>query len=279
MREIKRKIREYKSIAVLFLMVVALATDVQGQGGLLVSPRRVIFEGLRRTQELNLANAGSDTAEYEVSLVEMRMKEDGSFEEITKSDSDEHFASSYIKIFPRFVSLGPSESQTIKVQLINTKPLPPGEYRSYIYFKSEPKGKITPPLKKMVTNLSVKMLPIVGIAIPVIVRVGENNTKLGISDLVFQNIKGELPRLSGKFNRTGTMSIYGDVTVAYIPDEGKKVIVGIIKGMAIYTPNKARSFKIDLKDIDYQKGKLHIEYAKREEEKVTKILEADLDIQ
>ena len=58
--------------------------------GLLVIPRRVVFEGTKRTQELNLANAGGDTTKYTISIVEIRMKEDGSFEEVSASEADKH---------------------------------------------------------------------------------------------------------------------------------------------------------------------------------------------
>ena len=36
--------------------------SVLGQGNLLLMPRRVIFEGAKRYEELNLANTGRDTA-------------------------------------------------------------------------------------------------------------------------------------------------------------------------------------------------------------------------
>jgi len=75
------------------------------QGNLLITPRRVVFEGNKRTQELNLANTGQDSAKYNVSMIQYRMKEDGSFEEITIPDPGQNFADKYVRFFPRTVSL------------------------------------------------------------------------------------------------------------------------------------------------------------------------------
>ena len=56
---------------------------LKAQGNLLITPKRVVFEGSRRSMDLNLANIGNDTATYAISMVQIRMNEDGSFETIT----------------------------------------------------------------------------------------------------------------------------------------------------------------------------------------------------
>jgi hypothetical protein len=91
------------------------------QGNLLLLPGRVIFEGSKRYEELNLANSGKDTARYVISLMHVRMKEDGGFEEISQPDSGENFADKFIRFFPHSVVLGPGESQVVKIQLDKNK--------------------------------------------------------------------------------------------------------------------------------------------------------------
>ena len=66
----------------LLFMTILLSQEVQAQGDLLITPRRVVFEGAKRSQELILSNMGKDTAKYNVSIMQFRMKEDGSFQEI-----------------------------------------------------------------------------------------------------------------------------------------------------------------------------------------------------
>ena len=76
--------------AALLLFVIA-PSIAYSQGNLLVTPRRVVFDGSRRVMELNLANTGADTSKYNVSLIQYRMNEDGSFTEITEPDPGQLF--------------------------------------------------------------------------------------------------------------------------------------------------------------------------------------------
>ena len=71
-----------------FLLIVIISFSsfllkATAQGNLLVTPKRVVFEGLKRSEELNLANVGSDTATYMISFIQIRMKVDGYVETIT----------------------------------------------------------------------------------------------------------------------------------------------------------------------------------------------------
>ena len=74
----------------------------------------------QKFQEINLANVGKDTSIYVVSVIDIRMKDDGSFEQITVPDSGQNFAGKYLRFFPRRVTLAPNEAQVVKIQLIKT---------------------------------------------------------------------------------------------------------------------------------------------------------------
>ena len=120
------------------LLLLFFGPQLYAQGNLLVAPRRLIFDGSKKYQEINLANVGTDTATYMISVMDIRMKEDGSFEQITEPDSGQNFAGKYLRFYPRKVILAPNESQVIKIQLVKTNELSTGEYRSHLYFRSEP---------------------------------------------------------------------------------------------------------------------------------------------
>jgi P pilus assembly chaperone PapD len=243
----------------------AVSIQIQAQGNLLVTPRRVVFDSKKKIQELNLANTGKDTARYVISIIDIRMKEDGSFEQITEPDSGQLFAGKQLRIFPRSVVLAPNEAQVIKVQVTKSEQLEPGEYRSHIYFRAVPSKK---PLgeEEAADNskeIAVRLTPVFGISIPVIIRSGASDTKVNISDISLETIDQEAPKLNLKFNRTGNMSVYGDLTVNFIPPKGKTKQVASIKGIAIYTPNTARNLHVDLdktSGIDYRSGKFQIVY-------------------
>lgn len=260
------------------------SAEVIGQGNLLITPRRVVFEGQKRTEELNLANTGQDSARYNVSIVQYRMKEDGLFEEITTPDPGQNFADKYIRFFPRSVTLGPNEAQVVKMQLTRTDQLAPGEYRSHVYFRSVPKETALgeEKVKKDTSAISVKLVPIFGITIPVIIRVGQSTMKTTLSDLKLNIVNDTTVRLKITFNRTGNMSVYGDVKVDYISQQGSPITVGIVKGIAVYTPNDKRVFVMDLDKkagVNYHTGSLHLTYSSQSDTKPEKFAEADLILQ
>ncbi len=244
------------------------------QGNLLITPRRVAFDGTKRSEELNLANVGTDSATYIISFIQIRMKEDGTFEKITEPDSAQLFADKYLRFFPRTVTLAPNEAQTIKVQVIRSNEMQPGEYRSHLYFRAVPNEK--PLGEKEVSkdsSISVRIVPIFGISVPVIIRSGEVSSKVELSNVSFKVENDTLPVVNMTFNRSGKMSVYGDVSVDYISANGKVTRVGNIKGMAVYAPNAKRNVRLPLdkkiSNKDYQTGKLKINYTDQSFKPVT----------
>jgi hypothetical protein len=272
------------SVSALFGITILILNDLNAQGNLLITPRRVVFEGSKKSMDLNLANTGLDSATYAISLVQIRMKDDGGFETITEPDPGQRFADQNIRYFPRSVTLGPSEAQVVKIQLIRSNELETGEYRSHFYFRAVPKVR---PLGeeeaiKDTTTISVKLTPIFGITIPVIIRVGEYSANVTLSELALQIVDDTIPRLSLTFNRTGSMSVYGDLVVDHISPQGKITRAGIANGIAVYTPNTVRRFQFNLNKIpgiDYRSGTLRIRYSAPSDVKPAKYAEAELILQ
>jgi P pilus assembly chaperone PapD len=263
--------------------IVISPDDSMAQGNLLITPRRVVFEGSKRSMDLNLANTGNDTATYAISLMQIRMKEDGGFETITEPDPDQRFADRFIRFFPRSVTLGPNEAQTVKIQLIRSNELEPGEYRSHFYFRSIP--RISPlgeqAKAKDTTTISVMLTPVFGITIPAIIRVGESTAKVTISDLGFVMENDTIPRFSMVFYRSGNMSVFGDLTVDYISTRGKIIRVGMANGVAVYTPNSKRRFQFNLNKVpgvDFRTGTLRVIYTASSDIMPVRLAEAELPL-
>ena len=245
-------------------LFILLSSNLFAQGDLLITPRRVVFEGNKQTQELAIANTGNDTARYNVSFVQYRMNEDGSFEQITEPDPGQLFADKYMRIFPRTVTLGPNESQTVRMQFRKTPDMQPGEYRSHLYFRAVPDEK---PLgaddEVDTTNIGIRLIPIFGITIPVIARVGDLTAELSLNDLSLDKNTDTVPVLNITFNRIGDKSVFGDITVDWKDNSGSEVQVGIVRGIAVYTPNTIRRFSMRLRNlpnVDYSRGKLIVKY-------------------
>jgi hypothetical protein len=206
------------------------------------------------------------------------MKEDGGFETITEPDPEQKFADRYIRFFPRSVTLGPNEAQVVKVQLIRSGELEPGEYRSHFYFRALPKAKPLGEKEAPVdsTAISVRLTPVFGITIPVIIRVGQSDVKVILSDLSYDPAANIL-RLT--FNRTGTMSVYGDLAIDHVSPQGKVTRVGIASGVAVYTPNKTRKFQMGInliQGVDLKTGKLLVSYSASSDVKPVRYAEAEL---
>jgi hypothetical protein len=279
MRSVLRSTHPMKAIS-LFVMAVVFVTVSQAQGNLLVTPKRVVFEGPKRSEELNLANIGKDSATFLISFIQIRMKEDGTFEKINEPDAGQHFADKNVRFFPRTVTLAPNEAQTVKIQLTKAGELASGEYRSHLYFRALPTGQ---PLGEedpiADSSISVKLTPVFGISMPIIIRVGESNSQVAFSEVAFVE-RETVPFVKIVFARSGNMSVYGDVTVDYISPLGKIIRAGSIKGLAVYTPNAVRQFQLALNknpEIDYHSGKLRLTYLDQSP-KANKLAEKEISL-
>lgn len=269
------------SFSLLLILSVFASLDSFAQGNLLINPKRLVFDGQKRSQEINLANVGKDTARYVISFIQIRMKTDGSFEEITEPDPGQNYADKNLRIFPRTVVLGPNEAQLVKIQLSQTSKLLPGEYRSHLYFRAleeeKPLGQEAP--SRDSSALSVKLTAIFGISIPVIIRIGESTAQINLTEVQLKNDNGSEPVLKARFNRTGNMSVYGDLTIRHQSIDGKLTQVGLVKGISVYTPNLVRDMQVKLDPaagIDYKSGKLLITYTSQAEDKAELMAQAEL---
>lgn len=253
------------SLLAILLGLALLPVNLCAQGNLLITPRRVVFEGNKQSQELTLANTGTDTAKYTVSFVQYRMTEDGSFIQIEQPDEGQLFADKYLRFFPRSVTLPPNGSQVIRMQYRKMPDMQDGEYRSHVYFRAVPNEKLLgeEQTNSDTTSIGIKLVPIFGISIPVIIRNGDLDVKVELTNINIDTKSDTVPNLSLTFERSGSKSVYGDLSVTWLPAQGEPVEVGIVRGLAVYTPNKIRRFKMQLHNfqgVNYKTGKLLLKF-------------------
>jgi hypothetical protein len=252
-------------ILVLFLFY---APHTFGQGNLLIYPKRLVFEGTqKRVQLLNLTNTGKDSATYRISYVEIKMTDDGQREYLSEPEEGQRFATPFLRVFPRTVTLAPNKSQQVKIQLIKASSLEPGEYRSHLYLRAVPKDKKLEKKNETDnenTGLSISLTPVFGYTIANIIKIGEPNIQVELSNLAVADREKNFPELSFNINRKGNMSPYGDFSVWHISPKGVETIVGSIKGISVYVPGTYRKLRIKLnnpKEINFNEGELRIVYA------------------
>ena len=273
-----------KILLSILISVLGLSFQSLAQGDLLVTPTRVVFEGNKQMEELNLLNMGKDTATYSISYVQKNMQEDGSFVNILKPDSGQMFADPYLRVYPRQVTLAPGEPQVIMLQCRRKPDMPAGEYRSHLFFRSEKDYKALGMKNSArdTTLLSVQLIPIFGMSIPVIIRTGAVNVSSTLGDLEFGIQQDTEQTLKLTIHRTGNISTYGDIKVEYIPAQGKSYQVGSVAGIGVYTNIDKRNIVVKLKNTSGAKlknGKLKVQYISNEEGKKPVVYaEGELDI-
>ncbi len=249
----------------IFFSMIFSPVCTLAQGDLMITPRRIVFEGNKQRQEITLANTGQDTSTYTISFVQYNMTEEGRFEEITEPLPGQMFADPYLRFFPRTVTLMPDESQVIRMQLRRSGNMPEGEYRSHIYFRATPKVRPLGEEELLAdsTAIGIRLTPIFGITIPVIIRVGNTSCQVSLSDLSLETTEDTTQVLHMVINRQGNQSVYGDLTVDYLAPGEDPVQVGLVRGIAVYTPNNRRQFGLTLsvpEETTLDQGKLIVRY-------------------
>jgi hypothetical protein len=261
---------------------VTAAHARRGPSDLLIAPTRVVFEGRLRTAEITLVNIGSATATYRITFVHLRMDEQGGTKEIETAGAEpgERFADELIRYSPRQVTLEPNVAQTVRMQVRKPADLEPGEYRSHLLFRAVPSAAPDLETKQDPAAFSVQLTAIYGVSIPIIVRHGATAAQAALSELEIAPPSGAdaTPTLRFRISRTGYQSIYGNLTVTFVPARGKPSVVGLANGVAVYTPNPLRRAAIPLRappGVVLRNGRLHLAYTKQEKGTET-IAEADL---
>jgi hypothetical protein len=129
------------------------------------------------------------------------------------------------------------------------------------------------------TAIGIRLTPIFGITIPVIVRTGDVSAEVSLNNLSVENATDSTASMKLTFNRVGNKSVYGDLTVDYKPDRGAAIQVGLVRGISVYTPNATRSFEMEIRKpdgVDFTKGKLVVRYTNAEGDNENLLAEKEL---
>jgi len=268
---------------VVVLLIVGINLKTSAQGDLLITPKRVVFEGNNQKAELTLMNTGTDTATFSISFRNYKMTDDGKLKLVETSDTLQMFAEPYLRIFPRKVTLPPQEAQLVVLQCRRKIDMLPGEYRSHLWFRDEKDNRAQGVEKASLdmNQLSVSIIAIYGITIPVIVRAGIVNVSATISDLKLEVREDTIQNLKLTINRTGNISINGKLTVDYIPNKGKSCEIGLLNNVVVYTNLVKREVSVKLSKppgVNLKNGKIKVRYTTPDKTKYMVYAEKDLDI-
>jgi len=258
----------------------------QGAAGLLVAPTRVVFEGSRRSAALTLINTGNEVATYRISFIQMEMTEAGQIVEIEEDEADGPFADRLIRYSPRQVTLKPHTPQTVRMRLRKPAELAPGEYRSHLLFRAIPSARSSTTLiesskPRSDSVVQIELIPIYGLAIPVIVRHGKTAATARLTKLSLRAglSPADPPILSLQISRDGNRSVCGNVTVTHVNAGGQEQVVGRVDRVAVYTPTPLRRLDVSLKlppGLTLKDGRLRVTYAEAGEANNETLAEAEI---
>ena len=251
--------RLFKALPAIAAVAAGFSMPAHAAGDLLVAPTRVVMNGARGT-EVILNNIGDDAATYRISLQLLRMKADGSVDEIEPDAAtpQEALALSMISYAPRRVVLAPNQPQSIRIGVRPPEGLADGEYRAHMLFRAIPDAKAATAGSEAKEGVSISLTPIYGITIPIIVRQGALAATASIKSA--QIVKSDVnPLLVLDMERSGTRSTYGRIRVT---KAGVAKPVFEARGLAIYADVPKRQIKLPLDPVAFAalNGPVKIEY-------------------
>lgn len=227
MRLFTKHIKVFTALALILFMN-------QLQASLLVAPTRITFEERTRSQKLTLINDGDDVRTYRLSWSHKTALPTNGYSVIDDKKEIESFnkASNMIRYSPKQVTLQPGEKQKVALSLRRPKSLSVGEYRSHLNFTQLPQAK----MDKVSIGTGIAIQPLMSYSVPIIVRQGEYNTGVKLTDLEIK--KSNKPNaLDIKVNliKTGSFSSFGKITAYWQATGTKKAQrVAVLNDYAIH---------------------------------------------
>ncbi|OYW73566.1 MAG: hypothetical protein B7Z37_21055 [Verrucomicrobia bacterium 12-59-8] len=226
--------------------------SVGGMGDVNLFPKRIVLSDRERTATVGLYNRAAASGDYDISVNEMVMSQDGRLTDLaTVSDPAERervrTATSFLKWSPRRVTLPANEAQMVRIMARIPADLPHGEYRSHFLAVSVPPETGDLSIENAIDpgpgGVGVRIMPRFGISIPIIVRVGETSLVTQLEDLAVVQRPDGAQVATLTVTRQGTRSAFGDIMVTA---PGSKKPIGEIKGVGIYTEISRRNVQIPL---------------------------------
>ena len=232
--------------AVVAAPLLALATPADaGIGDLLVAPTRLVLDG-RKGAEIILNNIGDEPATYRISVDFRRMDENGGLDEVKEPTAADQAAADMIVYAPRRVTLAPHEPQAIRIAARPPQGLPDGEYRVHMLFRAIPPANpvVEASMSEPEKGVRFQLIPVYGVTIPVIVRLGNLQAQAGIANVHLDTKNGN-PAVSLDLSRSGKRSTFGEVRVL---KPGVKDPIALQKGVAVYTEVNTRHVTVPVSE-------------------------------
>ncbi len=260
-----RSLLRLAGLSLLFTAIACgfAAAPVLAAGGLVVTPQLGELDSTNRSQVLTLANRGTETETYRISIVNYRMDQQGKLHPTETPADGEGFAGALFRYAPRQITLEPGKPQTVRILYRRPANLQEGEYRSHLMFQQVPKAEPQTVGGSTGGGLSLQIRTVFGITLPVIVRHGRLEGAGELTNLTQTRTSDGRPGVALRIARDGKKSLRGDL-VALLGDEE----VGRLNNVAVYLSTPHREVVLPLDPEGLGKGgsrDLRVEYRERQD--------------
>ncbi|NQV79432.1 MAG: molecular chaperone [Alphaproteobacteria bacterium] len=241
------------------LLTAGVAHEASAQ--LLISPLRVVFEGRDRAATVVLRNQGDNAQTYRLEWQEKAATPDGQYAEVAEPGPTMRIASRYVRFSPRQVTLGPGETQQVRLALRLPAQLPPGEYRSHLAFVAIDETARRASRQSAGGGAAIQVFMNLGFAIPIMIRHGQGvpGARLGGAEFSVD----ELNRLGLKVQllQDGNFSAYGRLKI-FLRDtpNGAERQIGLLQNVALFPDIQARTSTVLLDVPTIANGVVRILY-------------------
>jgi hypothetical protein len=242
------------------------------QAGLMLYPTRIELEKNQRAAQVELTNTGKTPETYRISIVNLRMGENGEFTTIQAPGPGEQFAGPLLRFSPRQVTIAPGGSQVVRILVRKPAGLATNEYRSHLQFDRVADvvgaSSVEQGDKNAEPAIMLKVTALIGASIPVIVRHGATQARATLSDLALAapTAQESGPVLTYQIKRSGNRSVFGDLTATFTPRGGQPLELAKAGGVAVYVPNPVRRVRMNLTvppGVALSKGTLNLTFRER----------------
>jgi hypothetical protein len=247
----------------LALLLICVLFPISAQARIDITPTRIVMDPRDRSAEITILNLTDKPGTIRIGLINYKQKPDGIYE-VLEGPLDAAFnPDNVVRISPRQFTLAPGGRQKVRISLRRDASLPDGAYRFHI--KATRFADATE--LNVGTEDSQAQIGIgtnVGIVVPVIVKHGNVETDIKISDVNLvrpPQTKSGKPEIQLKLNRSGNGAVIGSLKAFWEPSNGaQSMLLGERNNMNVFHELAYRQARIPIEGIPGEPGRLRIIY-------------------
>ena len=236
-----------------------------------INPKRMAFDRVGKSAAIYVFNQGGAAGAFDVKLIDRVMLPDGQIVPVSEAETKPELkdlvarlksAREMVVVTPRRVSLPGNTGQTLRIRASASSDLGPGEYRTHLTVTAIPPADIGVTAEQAAAQregqLSFRVNSVLGLSIPVIIRVGPidvragvENAKLSVEDVATTPGRPAVKTsiLTFELVRVGANSLFGDIEVRGAKERGDKEPLGAVRGIGVYPEIDRRFVKIALRRV------------------------------